>query len=378
MKLLTIIGARPQIIKAAAISRVIRDHFEGEVEECILHTGQHYDSNLNEIFFKELGIPQPDYNLGVGSAIHQTAQMLTGIEEILAQERFDGVIVYGDTNSTLAGALASAKMQIPLFHIEAGLRSFNMTMPEEQNRIVADHLSNICFAPTQTAVDNLHREGLIDSPTRFSRQRHQEVILSGDIMYDNTLHYSMVSERMCNIVQRLGLKEKDYILATVHRNYNTDCPDRLSAIMLGLAAISRHHDITVLLPIHPRTEDSLHRFLVTENNRLTSEIKRLRIIKPVSYLEMLQLERHAQMVMTDSGGVQKEAFFLERPCVILRSETEWVEIVQHGAGMLAGASPEDILSAYDTLLNRTVQFPPLFGNGHASNLIVQKIIKYLS
>lgn len=377
MKLLTIIGARPQFIKAAALSRAIRGPFASRVEEQILHTGQHYDSNMSEVFFNELGIPAPDYNLGVGSSAHQTAEMLAGIEDILMQKQFDGVIVYGDTNSTMAGALAAAKLQIPVFHIEAGLRSFNMTMPEEQNRIVTDQLSSICFAPTQTAVNNLRREGFLESPTRFNNGRPRRVIFSGDVMYDNTLHYSTVAERQCDILQRLGLQDGRYVLATVHRNYNTDRPERLAAIIHGLSAIAERHDIDVLLPLHPRTEASLRQFRTGGDNTLQHQLEHVRTIPPVSYLEMLQLERHARIVMTDSGGVQKEAFFLERPCVILRTETEWTEIVQHGAGMLAGANTDDILSAYSTLCDRTVHFPPLFGDGHAAEHIVQQIINYL-
>ena len=378
MKLLTVIGARPQIIKAAAISRAIQGRFNGRLEERILHTGQHYDSNMSAVFFNEMGIPQPDFNLGVGSSNHQLAEMLTGIEDTLMQDNYDGVIVYGDTNSTLAGALAAAKMQVPVFHIEAGLRSFNMTMPEEQNRIVTDQLSSICFAPTQTAVDNLRREGFLDSPTCFCHQRTRKVIFSGDVMYDNTLHYSQANRPENNIVQRLGLQEGRYVLATIHRNYNTDDPIRLAAILHGLAAIARRHGITVLLPLHPRTEARLRLPHPEGGSGLASDLQHLRVVPPVSYLEMLQLERHAQLVMTDSGGVQKEAFFLERPCVILRTETEWTEIVEHGAGLLAGADPDDILAAYDTLRGRTVLFPPLFGDGHAAELIVENIIDYLS
>ena len=240
IRLLTVIGARPQIIKAAAVSRAIREHFGDSVTDCILHTGQHYDENMSAQLFTELNIPQPTYNLGVGSGSHsgQTARMLTGIEEVMTHESYDGVLVYGDTNSTLAGALAASKLQVPVFHVEAGLRSFNMAMPEEQNRIVADHLSNICFAPTQTAVDNLQREGLIDSPTLFNNNRRRKVVLSGDIMYDNSLYFAQIATLRCNILEQHHLQQGSYILATVHRNYNTDDPTRLYQIFNALATIA--------------------------------------------------------------------------------------------------------------------------------------------
>ncbi|MBR4738677.1 MAG: UDP-N-acetylglucosamine 2-epimerase (non-hydrolyzing) [Bacteroidales bacterium] len=373
MKLLTIIGARPQIIKAAAVSRALSGHSADGINEYILHTGQHYDENMSAQFFEELGIPRPTYNLAVGSCSHgiQTAKMIGGIEEVLTHNSFDGVIVYGDTNSTLAGALAAAKLQIPVFHVEAGLRSFNMTMPEEQNRIVTDQLSNLCFAPTRTAVDNLRHEGFFDSPTQFFGQRRRKVVLCGDVMLDNTLHYADLAEKKCNILQRLGQEPHSYVLATIHRNYNTDDPARLKHLMQALAEVARQRHITVLLPLHPRTAHLL------EAAGAIPDAAQIRTLPPVSYLEMLQLERNAQVVMTDSGGVQKEAFFLERPCIILRTETEWTEIIENGAGMLADADTAAILSAFDTLSDRSIHFPPLFGDGHAAEHIVSEIIEYL-
>ena len=363
--LLTIIGARPQIIKAAALSRAVALHNAARpdvpVREHILHTGQHYDENMSGVFFGELGIPQPDYNLGVGSGGHgeQTARMMEGIEKVLTgkladRERkchtdWDGVVLYGDTNSTLAGAVAASKLHIPVFHIEAGLRSFNMAMPEEVNRIVCDQLSSILFAPTQTAVDNLREEGFFDEKRGF-----RKVVNYGDIMYDNTLYFSGMAPEN---------KYGDYVLATVHRQENTDDAGRLKSIFAALSKIAE--STKVVLPLHPRTAKALK-----ANNIDTSK---LTIIPPASYLETLSLEKHARLVLTDSGGVQKEAFFLERPCVILRDETEWVEIIQNGAGVLAGADYDKILAAYDALLCRKVVFPPIFGDGHAAEYILSTI-----
>lgn len=373
MKLLTVIGARPQIIKAAAISRAIHNHFSNIVDDCILHTGQHYDENMSQLFFNELGIPQPFLNLGIGSGAQgeQTAKIICGIEQTLTQHNFDGVLIYGDTNSTLAGALAASKLQVPVFHVEAGLRSYNMTMPEEQNRIVSDRLSNICFAPTQTAVDNLQHEGFINSPTLFGNNRRQKVILCGDVMYDNSLYFAQLASQRCSIMQDLGLGDRSYVLATVHRNYNTDNLQRLTSIFNALITIASQDNIPVIIPLHPRTKKLLA-------NTSLPNLERLRIIEPISYLEMLELERHARVVITDSGGVQKEAFFFERPCIIMRPETEWIEIVDHGAGILTDADNNRIVDAYYQFARHNVHFPPLFGDGHAAEKIIGEIISYLN
>lgn len=368
MKLLTVIGARPQIIKAAAVSRAIQAHFADQVTETILHTGQHYDANMSAQFFEELSIPQPAYNLGIGALPieTQTDLIINGITKTLNESRYDGVIVYGDTTSTLAGALAASQCGVPLFHIEAGLRSFNDAMPEEHNRIVADRHASLCFAPTQTAVDNLEREGL-----------GPHTVLSGDIMLDNTLHYSALAAQRCDIMQRLKLKANGFILATLHRNYNTDDGARLTTLLLTLLALANEYHTRVIMPLHPRTRMMMQRWLPDFTYHYLLRSRRLMLIRPVGYLDMLELERNAQVVMTDSGGVQKEAFFLERPCVILRPETEWVEIVDHGAGILADADTDRIKAAYDTLSSRTVHFPPLFGDGHAAETIIKEIINYL-
>ncbi|MBO7100508.1 MAG: UDP-N-acetylglucosamine 2-epimerase (non-hydrolyzing) [Bacteroidales bacterium] len=375
-RILNIVGARPQIIKAAALTRAIKEHYATEIEECILHTGQHYDSNMSGVFFDELGIPEPHYQLSVGSGSHgaQTAKMIAGIEEVLMREHFDGVVVYGDTNSTLAASVAAAKLHVPVFHIEAGLRSFNMTMPEEQNRIVCDHLSNICFAPTATAMENLRREGIADSQALFADGKRRSVVNSGDVMYDNSLYYANLSASRCDIIERLGLSATPFVLATIHRDYNTDNHQRLTAIFRALLAIA--HQTRVVLPLHPRTAKLLEQNVDSQVYAALKREENILIIPPASFFEIIELERHAQVVLTDSGGVQKEAFFYGRPCIILRPETEWVEIIAHGAGILADADTTRITEAYSSLAGMQVQFPPLFGDGHAAERIVQEIINY--
>lgn len=387
IKLLTIIGARPQIIKAAAISRAIRMNFEGQIEEHILHTGQHYDTNMSDVFFNELGIPQPNYNLHVGSGSHgtQTARIIEGVEKVLNDaaadgKSFDGVIVYGDTNSTLAAAIAAVKIHIPVFHIEAGLRSFNMTMPEEVNRIVCDQLSNILFTPTTTGLRNLQSEGFaeggIKSRVRFAGQREQQVVLSGDVMYDNSLYFSQMADKKSDIIERLRLTHRKFILATIHRPANTDNSDNLQSIFRSLLDIADKEQIDVILPLHPRTRKMLPQQLSTDLLARIEQNKYLRIIEPASFFEIIRLEKNARVVMTDSGGVQKESFFFQTPCVILRPETEWVEIVEAGAGIIADADYQRIVDAYYSLANKEVDFPPLFGDGQAGKKILAEILRY--
>ena len=359
-RIVTIIGARPQIIKAAAVSRAVHTHFSSQIEEHILHTGQHYDSNMSEVFFRELGVPEPMYNLHVGSASHgvQTARMIEGIEAVLMQTHYDGVLVYGDTNSTLAAAVAASKLQVPIFHVEAGLRSFNMSMPEEINRIVCDRLSSLLFAPTTTAVRNLEAEGMTKG-----------VVLSGDVMYDNALYYetAALKDRYAKRQKTASLKDK-FVLATVHRPANTDNEEHLRSIIRALQDIAKT-GMDVVVPLHPRTKKRI------ADLRLNTDD--LRIIEPASFLEMIALEKNAAVVLTDSGGVQKEAFFYGTPCVILRPETEWVEIVEAGAGILADADYERIMAAYEQLANKPIDFPPLYGDGHASEKILEEIVRYL-
>ena len=384
-RLLTIIGARPQIIKAAAISRAIQSHFSEQIEEHILHTGQHYDQNMSAVFFDELGIPQPHYNLQVGSGTHatQTARITEGVEQVLMQaaqegKPFDGVIVYGDTNSTLAAAIAAVKIHVPVFHIEAGLRSFNMTMPEEVNRIVCDQLSTILFTPTETGLQNLRAEGFaedgIKQRVRFANGQGPRVILSGDVMYDNSLYFSQIADRKSDIIERLGLQPRAFVLATIHRPANTDNATNLQSIFAALLDIAEQEQIDIVLPLHPRTRKMLPEQLTKELLERIERTPHMKIIEPASFFEIIRLEKNARVVMTDSGGVQKEAFFFETPCVILRPETEWVEIVEAGAGVIADADYQRIMNAYRQLAGKAVTFPPLFGDGHASEKILEAIL----
>lgn len=378
LKLLTVIGARPQIIKAAAISRAVRGPFAGKVEEKILHTGQHYDANMSEVFFSELGIPRPDFNLGVGSGRHgeQTAKMIAGIEQVLLGERFDGVILYGDTNSTLAGAVAASKLHVPVFHIEAGLRSFNMAMPEEVNRIVCDQLSSILFTPTETGYRNLMREGFGDSMATFKDGRRRLVCKSGDVMYDNSLYFSAMADRQSTLLKELGIEKHKYILSTIHRGNNTDDPARLNSIFRALLDIAEKENMPIVLPLHPRTAKLLPGQLEPSLYERLTHSQYIRRIPPASFLDIIALEKNASLVITDSGGVQKEAFFFERPCIILRPETEWVEIVEHGAGIIADADEDRIVAAYRRLIGKEVSFPPLFGDGKAAEAVLTKILDY--
>ena len=383
MKLVTIIGARPQIIKAAALSRAIRNHYADQIQEVIIHTGQHYDDNMSQVFFDELSIPHPDYNLHVGSASHgvQTARMTEGIEALLVKEQPDFIVLYGDTNSTLAGAVAAAKIHVPIVHIEAGLRSFNKSMPEEINRIVCDHCSTLLFTPTKAGLENLKREGFpIDdsgvstSSTTAPTIDNPKVYHCGDIMYDNSMHFADIAEEKTDIIQRLELASKPFILVTIHRDSNTDHPERLNAIFSALIRLSK--ECQVVLPLHPRTSKLLKTNLdeVLQKQLFASE--RIHLIPPVSFLEMIALERHAQLVMNDSGGVQKESYFFKKPGIILRPETEWVEIVQTGNAILADADEGRIMEAWTHFKdNPPTKFPEIFGDGHAAEFMLEQILR---
>jgi UDP-GlcNAc3NAcA epimerase len=379
IKLLTIIGARPQIIKAAALSRAIKNSYSDKVREKILHTGQHYDANMSQTFFDELNIPKPDYNLNVGSGLHgnQTSKMITGIENILISEQYDGVVLYGDTNSTLAGAIAASKLHIPIFHIEAGLRSFNMSMPEEINRIVCDQLSSILFAPTDTAIMNLTNEGFESSPALFMKNRQRKIYNSGDVMYDNSMHFSDIAKEKSSILKQYELKPNNYVLATIHRDSNTDNKERLSEIFRALIYISDEYGIKIVLPLHPRTSKLMNTNITIELLTKIEQSNHILVIPPASFLDMINLEKNARLIMTDSGGVQKEAFFFEKPCVIFRSETEWIEIIKNKAGVVADANFDNIVNAYKTLSTRKVVFPKLYGNANAAQFILDKIVSYL-
>lgn len=368
MKIVTIIGARPQIIKAAALSRAINTHYAGRFHEVIVHTGQHYDDNMSQVFFDELGIPHPDYNLHVGSATHgvQTAKMIEGIEKVLLEEQPDCIVLYGDTNSTLAGAVAASKIHVPIVHIEAGLRSFNKSMPEEINRIVCDHCSTLLFTPTQAGFDNLMREGFKADNTGPYSIDNPKVYHCGDIMYDNSLHFSSVADQKANLLERLGLTDRPYVLATLHRDSNTDDPKRLESILNAFMELSK--EITVVLPMHPRTRKMAGDFHSDD----------IIITEPVSFLEMIQLEKHARLILTDSGGVQKESYFFQKPCVILRPETEWVEIVEAGAAALVDADHGKITEASRHYLQQPpVAFPDIFGDGHAAKFMLEKMLECL-
>ena len=321
MKIVTIVGARPQFIKAAAVSRVIRNDYATQIEEVLVHTGQHYDDNMSKVFFDELDIPHPKYNLEISGGQHgaMTGRMLEAVESVLLKEKPDWLLIYGDTNSTLAGALAAAKLHIPIAHIEAGLRSFNMRMPEEVNRILADRVSSLLFCPTDTAVSNLRNEGMT-----------QGVHNVGDVMYDGVLHYTHVDRT--KKTDAVGTELGRYVLATVHRAENTDNPARLRAIFETLGEAGRIFD-SVVVALHPRTKKILAPMLI----EIPSSIK---LIDPLPYLELISMLSDAVAVMTDSGGLQKEAFFLKKPCLTLRDETEWVETLACGANKLVGCGGE--------------------------------------
>jgi len=378
MKIVTIIGARPQIIKAAALSRAIRNHFAKQIKEIIVHTGQHYDANMSQVFIDELGIPEPDYKLNIGSASHghQTAGMIIGIEEILLKEKPDYLVLYGDTNSTLAGAIAASKIHIPIVHIEAGLRSFNKSMPEEINRIMADHVSTLLFTPTLTGMNNLIKEGFAkDNHPPFSAD-HPGIFHCGDVMYDNSLYFEKIARDKSDVLQRLGLENKAFYLATVHRDNNTDQPTRLNAIFGAFQEITASSQIPLVLPLHPRTSKLLGKNLDAELFRKISQNEMIQLIPPVSFLDMILLEKNCQLLFTDSGGVQKEAYFFEKPAIILRSETEWKEIVEQGCGLIVNAHKENILDAvgHFNKVRDSLQFPPLFGDGKAAEFIAEQII----
>ncbi len=349
MKILTVIGARPQFIKAAAVSHVLRQ----TNTEVIVHTGQHYDYLMSDVFFSELEIPKPDHNLQVGSAKHseQIGEMLIRLGPIFEQEKPDFILVYGDTNSTLAGALVASKMQIPVAHVEAGLRSFNREMPEEINRTLTDHISHLLFCPSQQGADNLKLEGITKG-----------VHIVGDVMYDAILKYIGLAEKKSEIVRSLNLKEGKYLLATVHRAANVDDPERLFDILETLSMTGE----TVIFPSHPRTRKAI-------KSAKFSLGKNIIFVEPVGYLDMLWLEKNARMILTDSGGVQKEAYWLGVPCITLRNETEWVETVQAGWNFIAGVDRARILSAVQNFPLPSFR-PPLFGAGDASRQIVQYLM----
>lgn len=351
MKIVTIIGARPQFIKAAAVSNTLRKDFN----EIIVHTGQHYDPNMSKVFFEELSIPEPNYHLEIGSGNHgaQTGAMLIEIEKVLLNEKPEFVLVYGDTNSTLAGALAASKLLIPVIHVEAGLRSFNKAMPEEQNRIVTDHISDLLFVPTQTAVNNLKNEGITKG-----------VFNIGDVMYDAILHFTPIAQQKSTILKKLNLLENQYSLCTIHRAENTNDILRLKNICEALNVCNQ----TIVLPLHPRTLKYLGEYGII----LSDKIK---VIEPVGYLDMVLLEKNALKIITDSGGIQKEAYFMRKPCITMRDQTEWIETVEEGWNVVVGADKNKITEAINNF-NPVTETKNLFGTGSAAQLMVNYIKNY--
>jgi UDP-GlcNAc3NAcA epimerase len=353
-KIITVVGARPQFIKAATLSRQFK--LLG-IEEKIIHTGQHFDANMSEIFFDEMEIPKPAYQLDIHGVSHgaMTGRMLEGIEKILMTEKPDGVLVYGDTNSTLAGALAAAKLHIPVIHVEAGLRSFNMDMPEEINRILTDRISNALFCPTDTAVNNLMREGFDNMPV--------QIIKNGDVMQDAAMYYADKAQLKSDIIRKAGLNK--FVLATIHRQENTDNPENLKNIIEGLNAI--HKEIPVVVPMHPRTRN-----ILAQNYQLPD----FTIIDPVGYFDMIMLLKSCEMVITDSGGVQKEAFFFAKHCITLREQTEWVELVDKGFNLLVGSDIDKLRDAFDFFRNKQSDFSiDLYGNGKAAEMAAAEIFE---
>lgn len=378
IKLLNIVGARPQIIKASAISRAIRRYFAEEITEIIVHTGQHYDKEMSDVFFDELEIHKPHYNLGVGSAGHgrQTSLMITGIEEVLQTEKPDCIILYGDTNSTLAGAIAASKLRYPVIHIEAGLRSFNKTMPEELNRIMADHASTLLFAPTNSAFKNLMGEGFRPENSPPYTIDNPKIYLTGDIMYDNTLFFAALAEKKkASFLKGMSLEKDNYVLVTIHRDTNTDDVLRLEEILITLKTLAEKRDITLVMPLHPRTVVSLKTKLESFYNELCT-CKHIKIIPPVSFLEMILLEKNCRMIITDSGGVQKESHFFKKPSIVLRKETEWIELVNNGTAVLVDADPVKIKHEFLKLMDphTELEYPGFYGDGKAAEFILKEIL----
>lgn len=343
-KIVTILGARPQFVKGAVLSRIIKKH--NEFEEVIIHTGQHFDKNMSDVFFTEMQIPKPKYNLDINNLGHgaMTGKMLEKIEEILVEEKPNAIVVYGDTNSTIAGALAAKKLQIKVIHIEAGLRSFNMEMPEEVNRILTDRISDLLSCPTQVAINNLTNEGFLNLPVKIEKH--------GDIMKDAVQFYSKISEEKSSIIKELKLQHNEFVLATVHRQENTNSKEKLQEIFSSLEEI--HKQKQVVLPLHPRTKKVLEKYGIQP---------KITFINPVGYFDMLELLKKCSLVVTDSGGLQKEAFFNKKHCIIAREETEWIELVDNGFASIVGSNKENFMKSYDNFTNSTASFNiDLYGN----------------
>ncbi len=380
MKIITVIGARPQIIKAAALSRVILNDFQ-EIEEIIVHTGQHYDKNMSDIFFTELEIPKPQINLKVGSSSHgaQTALMIDKIEKVMLEYSPNAVVVYGDTNSTLATAIAASKLHVPIVHIESGLRSFNKKMPEEVNRILCDHVSTLLFSPTKSGYNNLLKEGFSKENSNNASADSPNIYHCGDIMYDNSLYFSKLSDKNSGILEKLNLQNEKFILATVHRNDNTDSKIKLKDLFSTFLQITEIHQLKIILPLHPRTSKMMEQLLDSQLLKKIQESNLLTIIDPASFLDMIALEKNAELIITDSGGVQKEAYFFKKPCIILRPQTEWVEIVETKSAVISDSNSKIILEATERFLsNPDLKFPKVFGDGNAASFIAKEMLNQFS
>jgi UDP-GlcNAc3NAcA epimerase len=380
MRTITIVGARPQIIKAAALSRVILNNFQN-IEEIIVHTGQHYDKNMSDVFFSELEIPKPQINLKVGSLSHgaQTALMIEKIEKVMQEYSPDAVVVYGDTNSTLATAIAASKLHIPIVHIESGLRSFNKKMPEEVNRILCDHVSTLLFSPTKSGFNNLLNEGFLKENSNNASSDHPNIYHCGDVMYDNSLYFSKLSDENSDILEKLKLRNKKFILATVHRNDNTDSKIKLTDLFSTFLEITEIYQLKIILPLHPRTSKMMEQLLDSKLLKKIQESNLLTITNPAGFLDMIALEKNAELIITDSGGVQKEAYFFKKPCIILRPQTEWVEIVETKSAVISDTNSKIILEATERFLSHPdLEFPEVFGNGNAASFIAKEMLDQFS
>ena len=379
-KIITIIGARPQIIKASALSRAIENRFSNQLEEILVHTGQHYDDNMSQVFFEELGIPKPKYNLSVGSGSHgvQTAKMIEGLEQIFLDEKPNAVLVYGDTNSTIAGSLAAAKIHIPVIHVEAGLRSFFKAMPEEINRISCDHMSTLLFTPTVTGLENLKNEGFsMVNPIKATIDQ-PAVYHCGDVMYDNSLHFSKLSDKNATICLEHKLESNSFILCTIHRDTNTDNSTNLENIFSGLLQLVENTNLKLVLPLHPRTKSKIAENLSISLFEKVKSTENIIIIPPVGFIDIIALQKNAKLIVTDSGGLQKEAFFFKKPCLILRDQTEWIEIVENGNAKLVGAKTEQIVNEGRKLLEEQhLTYPSFYGDGNAAQFIAERIIEHI-
>lgn len=380
INILTVIGARPQIIKSAAINRAVKNKFNDQISEKILHTGQHYDEEMSAFFFDELQIQKPDFNLKVGSSSHgkQTAQMMEGIEKVTLELKPDAILVYGDTNSTLAAALVGSKLHIPVIHVEAGLRSFDKSMPEEINRITTDHCSTLLFSPTKTGVDNLKKEGFVCDNIKIN-SNNPGVYHVGDVMYDNSIYYSTYAQNNSEIIQNNFLEENDYILVTVHRDSNTDDPQKLINIVNAFVEVSEQKNTKIVWPIHPRVKNLLNKPEYEKIADLINNTDSFIILPPTSFFDIIQLEQNARLIITDSGGVQKEAYFFNKPTVILRPHTEWVELVESKHAILCGSDKQKIVAGAAKMWSKRFDsFPEVFGKGKAAEEICEIIIKTLS